>query len=415
VLIVAHNHPELVAGGAEIYSSELYQALRRSGRAQPTLLAASALPERERLPFRVVDGDPNQLLWSVTEHDFFYLTSTAKEHYTRDLPSLLAERRPDVVHIQHLGGLGLDVVTAVRRTLPHAPIVYSLHEFQMICNSQGLMTRPDGSLCERSSPLRCSRCFPQRTPTEFFLRERFVKARLEPVDLFLAPSRFLRRVFVDWGIEEDRIVWAPQGRTLQAPADTAGDAGELVRRFGFFGQLQRHKGLLVLLEAAALLETAGRTDLRLVISGDNLRFADGPFREEYERRLRASKLVIERGAYGRNEVADRMAAVGWVVVPSLWWENAPLVIQEAYAHGRPVIASGIGGMAELVEHDVSGLHVRVGDAAHLASTLERCSRSPELWQRLRRSLPAVPTLQATVEQHLTLYHSLVARRERRAS
>jgi len=56
-----------------------------------------------------------------------------------------------------------------------------------------------------------------------------------------------------------------------------------------------------------------------------------------------------------------MAAVDWVVVPSIWWENSPLVIQEAFAHGRPVICSDIGGMAEKVAHEKNGLHFRAND------------------------------------------------------
>ena len=58
-----------------------------------------------------------------------------------------------------------------------------------------------------------------------------------------------------------------------------------------------------------------------------------------------------------------MAEIDWVVVPSIWWENSPLVIQEAFLHGRPVICSDIGGMAEKVRHGVDGLHFRVGDDA----------------------------------------------------
>ena len=68
-----------------------------------------------------------------------------------------------------------------------------------------------------------------------------------------------------------------------------------------------------------------------------------------------------------------MAEIDWVVVPSIWWENSPLVIQEAFLHGRPVICSDIGGMAEKVEHEVNGLHFRVGDHAALGRP---CSAPP---------------------------------------
>ena len=61
------------------------------------------------------------------------------------------------------------------------------------------------------------------------------------------------------------------------------------------------------------------------------------------------------------------------MVPSIWWENSPLVIQEAFLHGRPVICSDIGGMAEKVDHDVNGLHFPVGDPDALARTIQRAA------------------------------------------
>ena len=64
-----------------------------------------------------------------------------------------------------------------------------------------------------------------------------------------------------------------------------------------------------------------------------------------------------------SDLPRLMAEVDWVVVPSLWWENSPLVIQEAFLHGRPVICSDIGGMAEKVTDGVNGLHFRAGDRA----------------------------------------------------
>ena len=100
-----------------------------------------------------------------------------------------------------------------------------------------------------------------------------------------------------------------------------------------------------------------------------------------------------------------MRAVDWVVVPSIWWENAPLVIHEARAAGRPVICSGIGGMAELVEDGVTGLHVPPGDAAALAETMRWPRPTPTAGTAWRgRSAPASHA--AFVDAHLGLYQPL---------
>jgi len=86
-----------------------------------------------------------------------------------------------------------------------------------------------------------------------------------------------------------------------------------------------------------------------------------------------------------------MAAVDWVVVPSIWWENSPLVIQEAFAHGRPVICSDIGGMAEKVAHEKNGLHFRA--TIRSASPIRSGARSArlDLWEKLRQGIPPAYT------------------------
>ena len=86
-------------------------------------------------------------------------------------------------------------------------------------------------------------------------------------------------------------------------------------------------------------------------------------------------------SFGNWRLLGRAAVANYVVVPSIWWENSPVVIQEAYAARRPVICSGIGGMAEKVIDGVTGLHVLA------RSSMPRC------WSRSGRSMngPAEPT------------------------
>jgi glycosyltransferase involved in cell wall biosynthesis len=64
-----------------------------------------------------------------------------------------------------------------------------------------------------------------------------------------------------------------------------------------------------------------------------------------------------------------MRSVGWVVVPSIWWENSPVVIQEARRAGTPLIVSDIGGMAEKAEAGVDGLHFKRGSPVDLARAM----------------------------------------------
>jgi glycosyltransferase involved in cell wall biosynthesis len=114
------------------------------------------------------------------------------------------------------------------------------------------------------------------------------------------------------------------------------------------------------------------------------------------------------GKYNHSELADLMAAIDWVVVPSTWWENSPLVIQEAFQFGRPVICSDIGGMAEKVEHGVNGLHFRAGDAESLAATILEAAETPGLWDRLRAGIRPVYTMDEHLRTLTTLYVDLLS-------
>ena len=96
------------------------------------------------------------------------------------------------------------------------------------------------------------------------------------------------------------------------------------------------------------------------------------------------------GPYDRAELGKLMAEIDWVVVPSIWWETGPLVVMEAFQHGRPVICSDIGGMSEKVTDGVNGLHFRRRDAAHLAETMLHAAETPGLWDELRAGIPADP-------------------------
>jgi glycosyltransferase involved in cell wall biosynthesis len=97
-----------------------------------------------------------------------------------------------------------------------------------------------------------------------------------------------------------------------------------------------------------------------------------------------------------------------VVVPSIWWENSPLVIQEARMNHRPVIASGVGGMAEKVRHEVDGLHFPVGDAHGLADTIRRAIESPEMWDRFRDELDGAHPMDVHVVRMTEMYERLLA-------
>jgi glycosyltransferase involved in cell wall biosynthesis len=332
------------------------------------------------------------------------MTFGDKRTYATHLTEFLQIHEPDVVHFQHTYLIGLDAVSHTRRILPDAPIIYTLHEFLSICHRDGQMLRTNGELCTEASPRRCNECFPNIPPQNFFLRERFVKSHLEHVDMFLAPSRFLLERYVAWGIPRERIRFEDLGRLGQERVIRRQDTDTPRNRLGFFGQINEYKGVKTLLAAMTLLNEQG-VDVHLSLHGANVAFHLHEFQEEVKELVeRTSGNVTMHGTYHHVDLPRLMAEVDWVVVPSEWWENSPLVIQEAFMHGRPVICSDIGGMAEKVTDGVDGLHFRVGDPASLADTVKRAVTTPSLWDDLLAGLPAV----CSMEDHMSSLASLYA-------
>jgi glycosyltransferase involved in cell wall biosynthesis len=416
VLYLLHNHPALYPGGAEAYALELYQAMRDAGEFSPGLLARIGPDVTTRrdphpgTPFSMVGRDPNQyFLYTDTDGwDGFYGTHRDSSLYFRHLDSFLAAHQPDLVHFQHTFSIGYDAVTLVRRVLPEVPIVYTLHEFWPICHRGGQMLRSGSEKpCMHESPRRCHECFPSIPMQDFFLRKRAIQAHLSNVDCFIAPSHFLRERYIDWGIPAERIVFEDYGRLPTKRASTSRGAGPRTR-LGFFGQLNFFKGVNVLLDAMLLLAERD-VDVELRLHGANLDLQPEGFQAEFRERLaETGERVTLHGRYQHEQLPGLMADIDWVVVPSIWWENSPLVIQEAFRHGRPVICSDIGGMAEKVDDQVNGLHFRSGDPASLAGAIETAVTDERLWNRLRAGIAEVHDMHDHLVALTRIYRQLVA-------
>jgi glycosyltransferase involved in cell wall biosynthesis len=407
VLVVAHNHPDFHPGGTEIFAHDLFQEYRARPDTEALFLAATNRIHREQRPgtsFQSVGDAPDEIVMWSGHFDRFYLSQIDAYGVVPHLVSLLEEFRPDVVHIHHTLLIGVEFIALVRRILPAARIVMTLHDYYVICAHDGLMMRTKGrERCDRSSPGRCSNCFPDISADKFLLRERFLKTMLGQVDRLIAPSQFLKDRFVEWGLPAEAIEVVPNGRpgAEVAPHRLSADGRRPV--FGYFGNLNPWKGVPNLLKAAQRLIATGSDDFELRLHG-GAPFQSKEFVETIDSLIEATDpYVVRLGPYRREDIPALISAVDWVVVPSIWWENAPLVIQEAFLHRRPVIASNIGGMAEAVRDGIDGLHARPDDPVSLANAMRRAMDTPDLWDRLVSGIRPPADIAEVAERHLELY------------
>lgn len=409
VLHIAHGHPRLRTGGAELFASDLFHAQKQAG-ASAMLLAVVEAGDRERkngTEFQAIGGPDEILLWSEG-FDAFNLMRRDGLGLLPDLRELLAAFRPNVVHVHHLLGLGVEALFMLRRLLPEAAIVMTLHDFIPICANDGLMVRRgSGELCERASADACHRCFPEIHQSWFVLRRDHILRHMTLVDRFVLPSRFAALRYLGFGLDPSRFEVIPNARpALKGEHAPARRAPHNV--FGFFGNLAAHKGVQVAIDAFnALAEEEGATlELHGSMRGQPEAFLAG-IREAVEGSRGRIRLA---GGYTPEQLPERMAGVDWVLAPSTWWENAPLVVLEAFRQRRPPIVSGIGGLAEMVTDDRNGLHVRPADPHALAGVMRRALREPGLWQRLRDEAPAPTAMDDVARRHLALYRDAMGGR-----
>jgi glycosyltransferase involved in cell wall biosynthesis len=426
VLYVSHNHPSVRPGGAEGYALALHRAMRSTPNWESLFLAHAGPPltsvrrYHEGALLALDDGASDEYYCynEFAAFDTFNGRSTDKNVWTY-ISDFLRAFTPDVVHFQHTLFFGYDMIREVRNTLPNATILYTLHDFIPICNQHGQMLRTinDDQLCTHSSPRRCHECFPNHTPQAFFMRKRYIQAMLELVDLFIAPSEFLRQRYIEWGVAPERIRYEENGCAHDVPQESmlGEDDQRLRNRLGYFGQLNRFKGIHVLLDAMQLLQKE-QVDAHLWIHGANLDLQSVDFQQQVADLVAGSSdKVTLAGRYEQGALPRLMAEVDWVIVPSIWWENSPLVIQEAFLHGRPVICSDIGGMAEKVTDGVNGLHFNVRDAVSLARALRHATTTPGLWNSLQQGIPKVNRMDEHVGTMTQLYLDLIASKRHSAS
>ena len=411
VLFLCHSHPDLQAGGTEIFSRALFRELRASHGTTGAYLAGSSAGQRPGAPgtaFQVTGTEADEILVWTAGFDPFHLSQTDLHGVVPELVGFLRQMQPDVVHVHHLLQLGIEVLPLIRRLLPVAQIVMTLHDFYAICANDGQMCTPEGLLCHTASVDACRRCFGDRSATDFRLRDLGVRGAMQAVDRLVAPSAFLRDRFIAWGIEPARITVVRNGQPAmpRIPARRAPD--ERRDRFGFFGHINAFKGATVALEASARLSNGGVSHTLTVHGGTA--FQTERTVSSFQAALASAPDARHAGPYRREDLARLMAAVDWVVVPSIWWENAPLVIQEAFQQGRPVICSDVGGMAEAVRDEVDGLLFPVGDPVGLAACMRRAVQEPSLWQLLVDGIVPPRTIADAAAEHMALYRELMAER-----
>jgi len=456
ILHAIHDFLPRHQAGSEIYAAALCRAL--ADRHHVTVLCAEydlARPHGS-VAWRLHDGLAVAEVVNNWNFDAFAETYRPRS-LARALHHVLRATVPDVVHVHSLLNLSFEL-PALARTRG-AAVAATLHDFTMVCPSGGQRVhRAEAHVCHDIEPDRCARCFAGSPwaaqmaaarvdriagrgiveATASFLRSRAPKvmarvaagvaahgpaaamraadvtARLDAarevlaaVDLAVSPSAALARDLARFGLPPERTVVADYGFPRLEALGRPRAPGPL--RIGFIGTLVWHKGVHVLLEAVRGLP---RSAYEVRIAGDP---ALAPEYAAQLRGLAADLPVRFTGRFSRDETAAIYGGLDVLVVPSLWPENSPLVIHEAFMAGVAVVGAQSGGIPELVRDGVSGLLFDPTRPKTLTAALRRLLETDGLAVALAAAAPPVRTIEQDAAEWDARYRELAAARSRRTA
>jgi glycosyltransferase involved in cell wall biosynthesis len=412
ILVMAHNHPVFFPGGGEIMAYDIFNEIKGSKKYQINFLAATGAISRRPhngTCLLGVEGAENEYLFYNDAYNYLQQSNLQPEILNGEFADLLVELAPDIIHMHHILRFGVEMIALIKNKLPNSKIILTLHDFIPICHRDGQMLKvQDNQLCEKSLASSCNACFPEISEAQFSLREYFIKTHFEQVDAFVSPSYFLAERYVQWGLPQEKIHIIENGTKPSVPAPPRKLPYRFERnQFAFLGQISLYKGVMILLDAVNILARL-ELDFHVNIYG-NISLQTDEFKASFNEKCKQlEKYVSFHGRYAPEQLPQIMQRLDWLIMPSIWWENAPLVISEAHHHGRPVICSNIGGMKEFVEHDVSGLHFQAGSASSLADAMQRGLNENNLWNNLRDKITKPASNLECSNQYLMLFESLIS-------
>ncbi len=250
------------------------------------------------------------------------------------------------------------------------PTVLTLHDLKIACPEYHMLS--SGRICERCRGgnrvnVIINKCIKDSYILSglIFIEDllhRILKSYSNKVDKFIVPSRFYLEKFSEWGWDREKFAYIPNfiDTSLFQPSFNPG------KEFVYFGRLSKEKGISTLIQAAA------KANVRLKIIGS------GPDEHALKQLSATLESKVTFAGYMTGKLLhETIRSSRAVVLPSEWYENAPLSVLESYALGKPVIASSIGGIPELVLEGETGTIFNPGDVDQLAAALDFYHNQPD--------------------------------------
>lgn len=408
VVHLVHGWPPFATGGTELFARHL--ALFQAARRDVAVWARLSEPGRGKgEAIELADGGVRVRLVvnDFRQRDPVSRNAIHDAAFAAGFDRFLEETRPGLLHVHHLAGHAATLPLLARRR--GIPVVFQLQDWWLPC-ARVNMRDAAGAPCSGPSPLKCARCRPLTglppaglsNPLLHTLRAGVFRRAMR-AERYLAGSRFLVRSFVEagWLPGDAAVEVVPYGLPGAHPSVAPRDGTPgLPLRFGFVGALMPHKGAHVAVEAFRGLPPGAA---RLRLWGDPE--ADRGYAEGLRNGAPGADVALE-GRFDEGKKGDVFAAMDVLVVPSVGLESYGLVVDEAMAHGVPVVASRLGALPERFTEEC-GAFFPAGDSGALREVLASLVARPETVAAWRRALPRVRTLDDAAERIEEVYEEVL--------
>jgi glycosyltransferase involved in cell wall biosynthesis len=358
-------------GGADKYFLDLTKTLTEAG--HQVAVFSMAHPKNWPSPWssyfvsRVSFNEGNLVDKLKTPGRVLY-SREAKMKFAR----LVRDFQPEIIHLHNIyHHISPSILTVAKEY--KIPVVLHLQDYKLICANHSLFTK--GAICERCRPDKYYECLKNKciknswagsalAVAEMYLHHSILKIYGKNVDWYIAPSQFMKDKVVSFGhpAENISVIFNPYNAEISTatfPEENQPDAPYLL----YFGRLSLEKGLETFIRAAAQ-------------SGQKAKIV-GEGGEEASLRKLADQLkapVEFIGFKNNQELRPIIQGAKAVVIPSIWDENMPLSLMEAWSLGKVVIASRIGGLPEAIQDNKNGLLFNPGDAADLTRKIRQLDK-----------------------------------------
>lgn len=397
ILIANNIYPPIMAGGAELIVAELAEELVRRG--HKVTVVSTCSPESEPYPVEIRNGVevirffPKNRYWHWErgnrkgyEKALWHLQDAWNKDAGKRFQRIIGEYKPDVLHTHLIDGMSAILWRQAKQA--GIPVVHTAHDYHLLC-PRALLLNKSLEICEKPEfSCRIYRSWHIRTTRD--------------IDLFCSPSQFLINKHLEAGLAAKKTSVMRNGITL--PANTEKTYGSSSpRKFIFAARLTVEKGCEVLLNALKLLPR--ELSFEFSIAGK------GSYADKFTELANNDQRVKYLGYISGAEKDSIFRNNDWLLLPSLWYENAPVVIIEAAAYKMGIIGSNIGAIPEFVEHEKTGLLFETGNPRALADAIIRAVNDKEILQNLEKFTAKIlsnSSIDNMVDGYLKHYESVIS-------